>query len=53
MNPDEYEFDSYQEEFDFDRFNVDPYESEDYNDDYAYITANFDVDDIYNPLAEY
>jgi hypothetical protein len=52
MNPDDYEFDSYEKEFDFDRFNIDNYDN-DYSEEYSFESSGFGLDGSYNPLAEF
>lgn len=54
MNPDDYEFNSYQEEFDFDRFNIDDYDNQIdyYDEEYPFESAGFGLDESYNPRAE-
>lgn len=52
MNPDSYEFDSYEKEFDFDKFNIDPYDMDvTYDDDYDLASLGLNLTEAdYNPL---
>jgi hypothetical protein len=52
MNPDDYEFGSYSEEFNFDLFNTDPYDMDvTYDDDYDFASLGLDLTEVqYNPL---